>query len=362
VLLLATGACTQRVAVLTGPQPEQIAQARKDAIRKLVSGAEQLKGRSPKALERAEQDLGAAVKLDPTLWEAHYDLGLVARKRHDLALACEHFSHAATLAPDAPEPSLGQASCERERGNFDRAAGLLLAHLQKHPDDLGARLTLAAVHRERGKPEEAKSAVHDVLVAHADNIPALLEVGRIYVQTKELDVAELVLEKAKGLAPNDASVHNALGLVALERGDTQLAFTHFAKAQSLDARFVDAFVNQGAVLVRAGDYAAAERSYRSAVKNAPDRLDAHIGLGIALRGLARYKDAEQAYRQVLLVEPLHLAALFDLAVLKAAFMDQKAEALPLFEQVLSYAPPNTPQRADAQRYVEDIRMALGATK
>jgi cytochrome c-type biogenesis protein CcmH/NrfG len=120
-------------------------------------------------------------------------------------------------------------------------------------------------------------------------------------------------------------------------------------------------LNRGSVLLKAGDFAAAERAYREALQAERGSVPAEIGLAIALRGQNKHKEARELYERVLSVEPTHLAALYDLAVLQADFLEQRSEAAPLFEKFLSLAPASDSHRASAQRYLEDIRMASGST-
>jgi len=340
------------------------------AMRLFVDGAEQLARGTPKSLARAEELLTEAVQLNATLWEAQYDLGLTFRRRGDLERAREHLAVAAELAPQAIEPLWALAECELARGDRDRAAVLLEKFVAIEPARVDARLALAAVQRERGRLDEALTVARQVLVKDPRETLALLEVGRIYRARGELDVTELVLEKARALLPADskqsAPVYNELGLLALTRGDTQLAFTHFARAEELDAHFTPAHVNQGSVLLRAGDYEAAERAYRAALVGEPKEielasLDARIGLGIAQRGQGKYREARATYEKVLEAHPSHLPAIYDLAVLLADFMDQGKDALPLFERYLAGAPKTDSHRESAERYVQDIRMAMGST-
>jgi tetratricopeptide (TPR) repeat protein len=113
------------------------------------------------------------------------------------------------------------------------------------------------------------------------------------------------------------------------------------------------------VLLKAGDFAAAESAYRAAIHADAEAVDAQIGLAIALRGQNKHKEALAVYERVLEAHPAHLAALYNLAVLRADFLDQRKQAVPLFERYLALAPAGAAQREQAQRYLEDIRMASG---
>lgn len=342
------------------------------AMRAFVEGAEQLARGTPKSLARARELLAQAVELNPNLWEAHYDLGLAERRSGAIDRARAPLENAQRLAPDAAEPLFALAELALAQGDRDRAASQLEQYLQREPAQIDARLALAAVERERGKLDHALVLAREVLVKDPRAIKALLEVGRIYRARQEYEVAELVLEKARALAEGSALVFNELGLLALARGDTQLAFTHFGKAEQLDPRFVPAHLNQGSVLLRAGDYEGAERAYKAAVGHEREdpaltvggaslHEDALIGLGIAQRGQGKYREARATYEKVLDAHPSQLAALYNLAVLLADFMDQRKAALPLFERYLSTAPNSDSHRASAERYLQDIRMATGST-
>jgi tetratricopeptide (TPR) repeat protein len=365
LLLLAGCAATTRSA----ERADTAARTARDdrAMRAFVEGAEQLARGTPKSLARARELLSEAVQLNPQLWEAHYDLGLTERRLGAFDRARPSLEAALRLAPDAPEPLFALADCALAAGELDAAASNLTKYVERVPDNIDARLALASVERERGKLERALSLAREVLVRDPRAIKALLEVGRIYRAREEYEVAELVLEKARALAEGSALVFHELGLLALARGDTQLAFTHFGKAEQLDARFLPAHINQGSVLLRAGDYEGAERSYRAALTGSRDpalaslHTDAQIGLAIALRGQGKFREARATYEKVLEAHPSQLAALYDLGVLLADFMDQRKSAIPLFERYLAAAPQGDSHRENAERYLQDIRMATGST-
>jgi tetratricopeptide (TPR) repeat protein len=358
--------------VNVAPEQASAAQAARDdrAMRAFVDGAEQLGRGTDKSLIRARELLSEAVQLDPKLWEARYDLGLTLRRQGELDLAREQLGAAQKLSPRAIEPLWALADCELARGDRASAAKLLAQLIELEPAHVELRLALAAVQREQGELDSALDTARAVLIKDPRETRALLEIGRIYRARGEPDVAELVLEKARVLLASDekksAPVYNELGLLALSRGDTQLAFTHFGKAEDLDTRFLPAHVNQGSVLLRAGDYEAAERAYRAALSadakgKDVESLDARVGLGIAQRGQGKYKEARATYEKVLEAHPSHLAALYDLAVLLADFMDQQKAALPLFERYLSGAPKSDSHRQSAERYLQDIRMSTGSS-
>ncbi|MBZ0116958.1 MAG: tetratricopeptide repeat protein, partial [Sandaracinaceae bacterium] len=81
--------------------------------------------------------------------------------------------------------------------------------------------------------------------------------------------------------------------------------------------------------------------------------DARVALGVALRGQGNHREARREYERVLEQNPNHPAALFNLGVLLAEFLEQRPQARELFERFLRVAPSGTHQQA-AQRYLQEI--------
>ncbi|HEY6880867.1 MAG TPA: tetratricopeptide repeat protein, partial [Polyangiales bacterium] len=209
LLLLALAGCATGSRPLEDQAKQQAEGVRDDrALRAFVEGAEQLARGTPKSLARAKELLTQAIELNPNLWEAHYDLGLVERRLGALDRARAPLENAHRLKPDAAEPLFALADVALALGDRDAAASYLEQYLQREPTLIDAKLALAAVERERGKLDRALSLAREVLVKDPRAIKALLEVGRIYRTREEYEVAELVLEKARALSENSALVFN----------------------------------------------------------------------------------------------------------------------------------------------------------
>ncbi len=341
-----------------GPGVRTLPPTRPEAARLFARGVKLLeRGR----LTAARRRLLRAVKVDPNLWEAHYDLGVIARRQGDLQEARERFEAALAIYPQAVEPGLGLAEVLYQLGLAEEAAERLERLVREHPEHHRARVALAALLRQAGRYEQALGHARRVLVAEPSDVEALAEVGRVYRARDRLDIAALIFRKALDLvgdgedgARQRARLHTDLGLVELKRGDTQLAFRHFEEAVAADPSYTPARLNQASVLLRAGDYEGALAAYQEVVERDEDSVDGHLGLGIAYRGLERYRKARRAYEQVLDLRRDHPDALFDLAVLYAEFLEKPGKARGLFERFLSVAPSNHPKREEAKRYVEDL--------
>jgi tetratricopeptide (TPR) repeat protein len=334
------------------PTIEPVKAADPEAARVYRDAVKALQARKP---DDALRGFERALELDPQLWEAHYNAGVLLRARGELKKALPHLTAARKQQPGAGEPLLALAELQHALGEREEAADLLSEYLQDHADANSVRVALTAVLREQKKYDKALSQAREALVREPANVPALLEVGRIYHAKGDLDVAELVFQKVLALDPKSATAHNDLGLLALARGDTQSAFEAFEKATAADAEFVPARMNRASVLLRAGDYAAARGEYEKVLKVAPDSVSAHVGLGVALRGSNQPKDAQAEYERALELSPNHAPALFNMAVLRAEFLNDRAAALPLFERYLELSADDAPEREVATRYVTELK-------
>src|SRR5262249_3273669 len=90
------------------------------AAAEMISGAEF--ARSPSGRERAIGLMREAIAIDPNLWEAHYDLGVLLAQGGDLAGAEPSLERAAKLSPNAEEIATALAQVRRRRGEQKKAA------------------------------------------------------------------------------------------------------------------------------------------------------------------------------------------------------------------------------------------------
>lgn len=361
ILLLAFAACacggTGKRAVTVRALPE----ANPEAAKRYLKASTLMQSESASSSARAEGLLKEALAIDGLLWEAHYNLGILYRRRGELHGAQRELEAAREIQPGAGEPLLALAEIYDVLDKPQQAAGALEDYLELDPKAQHVRVAWTALLRKQERFEDALAQARIVLLANPKDGGALLEVGRTYRQRGEYDAAELIFRRALLLDEKSPAPHNELGLTALMRGDTQLAFTHFAHAIEADKTFMAAHVNQAVVLLRAGDYEAAAREYRKVLEADGDHDDARVGLGVALRAQGKHADAEAEYERVLARTQNHAAALYDLALLRAEFLSQPQQARPLFERFVDVAGEGS-ARTTAQRYLDTLPKAPAPSK
>jgi Flp pilus assembly protein TadD len=95
-----------------------------------------------------------ALRLNPALAETHNDLGFVLAQQGKLAAAVPHFAEAARLRPALTDAWRNLGLALANLGRFDEAAAALKEVLRLTPDDATVRSALAELQKRGGKPPD----------------------------------------------------------------------------------------------------------------------------------------------------------------------------------------------------------------
>lgn len=124
------------------------------------------------------------------------------------------------------------------------------------------------------------------------------------------DICHQLLERN----PADAAVHQLLGILAYQRGDTDLALKSLAASLAIDAEDDAAWRNFGAIQMIVGDNVGAIESCRKAIQINSSSFEAYNNLGNALASSGESIAARNAYLQSLAIKPDALEVLNNLAL------------------------------------------------
>ncbi|WP_394845693.1 tetratricopeptide repeat protein [Pendulispora brunnea] len=338
---------------------QRAAAPQSSAVTKMVQGA--LAAKEPSGRERAIQLFREAISIDPNLWEAHYDLGVVLALGGDLAGAEDALRKAQRLSPDTIEVVMALAEVEARRGENKDGAEILGDYLRRHPQAADVQARYVSALRDSGQVDKAMVQSRELLAKRPGDAAALAELALCHLAKGERDMASLLAQQARTANPKSAVAERVTGLVLLAAGDDARAFAAFAKAAQLDPQDTTARLNMGSVLLRAGAYPKAEEQYRAILAVSPEDGEAKIGLAAALRGQGsrerteKWNDARSVLEGLLAREPHNVAALFNLAVLHVEFLKRPADARPLLTRFLADAPGDHPARPEAERYLASLK-------
>jgi tetratricopeptide (TPR) repeat protein len=335
--------------------------ANPQAVVKMVQGVTAAK--DPQSRDRAIQLLREAIVIDPNLWEARYDLGIILANSGDLAGAEDSLAEAAKSNRDAQDVALALAQVRQRRGEHKAAAEAMGDFVDTHPNAVDVRTLYVASLRDAGQVEKAIAQAREVLVRKPGDASALAELALCHLARGEKDTASLLAKQALDSNPHSAVAERATGLIALAGGDDAIAFQAFLKATQEDPRDTTARLNMGGVLLHAGAYVKAGEQFRAILQVSPEDNDAALGLAAALRGEGgptKVEEARQILERILDRNPHSVGALFNLGVLYTDVLKRPADARPLFKRFLAEAPADHPSRPDAEHYMAAIDAPTGA--
>jgi Flp pilus assembly protein TadD len=338
-------------------QAPRVPDAKKAALGKMVQAVEQARAGTPS--DEALELLRRAVDEDPDLWEARYDLGVLLARRGDLKNARQQLERAHALAPNAEDVVIALGEVLRRAEDREAAARVLTGFVSRFENAVRARRLLVVVLREARQLDLALTQARALLVQSPGDPASLAELALTHLELGQVEVAELLIQRALEGGRHAAVVERAAGLIALARGEDALAFSHFARASELDPSDTAAGLDTATVLLQAGVYDRAEKHFRAVLAVEPDDDAAKLGLAAALRGQgtrehpAPFQAAEALLLEILKASPQDWAAAHNLAVLYAESMDRPGEASARYSQFLSLAPPEHPARARAKKWVDE---------
>jgi tetratricopeptide (TPR) repeat protein len=366
VLLVACGgaSATSRI----GPKGRSIQRldpVNPRAAKEFESAMRAMRVGGPEAMETAKARLKSALEIDPKLWEAWHDLGVINYRDGADDEAIIAFGKALEIKKGHMPTLLARAEAHRRAGHKKDARADYEAALREAEEDdpnrRDAAARLASLLRDAGDYEDAVAVLRDTVRLNGASAKIYTELGLIYVQQKRYELAQLVLAKAVELdtgEKKDPAIYNALALLSLKQGRAQEAFERFDQAASMDANYIDARFNKASVLLDAGDYARAKVELAAIVEKRPDDYAAHVALGVAHRGLKEHKEAAKVWERVIKEAPRRSQprgdAMYDLAILKADFLNDAAGAKEELDQYLQESSSSHPKRAAAEEKRKDL--------
>ena len=123
-----------------------------------------------------------------------------------------------------------------QRQQFERAAQEYIEVQRFNADRPEGRVTLGAFFTQRGESAKAEAEYRAAINLAPRSIPAYVNLADLYRGLGRDNDGETVLRNALAIAPDNAAVHYALGLLLVRQHHLPDAVTMFAKATELDPR------------------------------------------------------------------------------------------------------------------------------
>jgi tetratricopeptide (TPR) repeat protein len=255
-------------------------------------------------LGRAESEWREAVRLHPSMVEAQMALARVAQSKGDfdqLRARAEQLIGAEPAAPEGyilratarvslRDPVGGEADLHKAielapqnptgysrlgdlrfaQKRFNDAERLFEQALGWDPNFSEALQGLVGVYMQQKQSAKALARVNAQIAKAPDNSTYYLLSGTLLAGTKDLDKAEVALEKAVQLNKNNVDAFNLLGQVQLRRGSVDKAIASYQRSIQENPREVRTYVLLGALEESRDNWQKAQELYQNALKIEPE--------------------------------------------------------------------------------------------
>jgi protein O-GlcNAc transferase len=173
--------------------------------------------------DEAIAEIRRAIEIDPSLPEAHNELGMMLARRNDLTEAGHCFRKVIALRPDFAEAHHNLANVLREQGRLEQAIASYEAALAINPGLFSSYCSLGNCLGRLGRLDEAIVACRKAIGIRPDYAQAWAELGNVYYERNDPDQAIAHYLTALRHQPRMAEIYHALGGATLIQGNADRA-------------------------------------------------------------------------------------------------------------------------------------------
>ena len=253
-----------------------------------------------------------ALRFDPNLWEAHYDLALALIATGRAQKAEEHLRAALPSAPDTAQVPLHLGQVLSIQRRYSAAVPYLKEAVRMAPS-LPARLALGAALSGSGRLPEALKTLEDLVSSHPDSAEAQFTLANLYAKREQYaEAAEAYIRTLRLDPGNDvARLAGAKALASASRHDEGLSLIEEYIAhhpQDVEALYIQGLVNR-----RLARYTEAETVLLRAAALNPGDYNVQYNLGFVQEKLRKFEDARRHLEQASAIRPAEGEVHFRLA-------------------------------------------------
>ena len=158
-------------------------------------------------LAAAEHEFLEVIRLNPTSFIAHHDLGTLYMHEERYDVACREFAQAASLNPGMAEIQQNLGSCLFQKGDLSNAVVALKKAKELDPEDLRTRFLLGYSNLLFGQAAAATADLEYVRKRKPGDELTLFYLVRAYTQKGEYDRGIAVFQELERANPDSVYVH-----------------------------------------------------------------------------------------------------------------------------------------------------------
>lgn len=173
---------------------------------------------------------------------------------------------------------LEQAEQLRRERKFDRAETICTGLLRRHPDYFGALHTLGLICADRGNHDRAAGLLARAAMLNPRSWQTLTALSGVYLHLNAREAAAYTLEQARKLNARDPAILVTLGEIYREEREYELARAAFQEALDLEPSMEAAAIGLADSCAALGDYSVAYDALEKSMKRGARGLNILITL------------------------------------------------------------------------------------
>ena len=217
--------------------------------------------------------------------------------------AITHYTEALELNPQMFEAYNNRGVVYRKRGKPDEALQDYNRAIELDPDNAGAYNNRGFTYLSQNEPTKALQDFSKAIELDRDNAGAYYGRGRAYQVQDEPTKALQDFSKAIELDPDNAGAYYGRGRAYQVQDEPTKALQDFSKAIELDPDNADAYYYRGLAYLRKGEYDEALQAFSRVIELDPDYADAYYYRGLAYHIKDEPDEALQAFSRVIELDP-----------------------------------------------------------
>lgn len=208
----------------------------------------------------------SALEAQPLANRIHYPLALAYRSLGDVGRARSHFAQYGNGKPDFPDPEVeqldqlmrgGHTQLNRgvvavQKGNYEVAVAAFAEALEREPDNVNLRVSLARSLYLAGDRGTAEAQLAEALRRDPDHVLASFITGVLLQSQGEDERAMARYQTVLTRQPDHAGAHHFAGHLLMKQGRYQEAAGHYAKALRGSSRDYPALFMEAMALYGSG--------------------------------------------------------------------------------------------------------------
>lgn len=244
-----------------------------------------------------------ALRLDPTIRDANYRMGLLFNTRSQWAEARKCFAAELEAHPDHADAARELALSMARTGEAPEAVNRLLALSKKSPRDGRIWHALGFAYTQTGKPKEAERALRTAIELPPKDVEENRDLGALLAALGRVNEAREEYRRALSISKNDPGTWLNLGNLERKAGRRAAALDAYRHAVASDSSFTLGYQAQLQVL---GEEKRAEEMvqvYRAWLAQQPEQYGARLEAVELLQQLHRGSEALALAREGIVASP-----------------------------------------------------------